>query len=118
MLSPVVQQATEALARAIRESGEYAAYHQRKEAVTQSDANRALLKEYQKAQTALQMAAMAGKEADEDAARRFSKLTSLLYEDDEVAGYLLAQIRMRQLAGEVFQRVAEAAELDMELPGL
>ncbi len=118
MLNEAVQEATRQLARAIQSSEEYAAYHALKEAVMQNDTNRALLKEYQKTQTELQMVAMAGKEASEEAVQRFSQLSSLLYMNSEVAQYLLSQIRVQQLAGEVFQQVAAAAELDMELPGM
>lgn len=118
MLSPEMEQATQALARAIQESEEYTVYHTLKEAVMENDTNRALLKEYQKAQTELQMAAMAGKDADEDTVQRFSQLSGLLYMNNEVAQYLLAQMRVQQLAGEVFQRVAAAADLDIELPGM
>lgn len=118
MLQPMIEQATKELAQAIQQSEEYMTYHQLKEAVMENDVNRALLKEYQRTQAALQMAAMAGQEADEDTAQRFSQLSSLLYMNNEVAQYLLAQLRVQQLAGEVMQRVAQAAELDFELPGM
>lgn len=118
MLSQEMEQATQALARAIQKSEEYVSYRALKEAVMENETNRALLKEYQRTQTELQMAAMAGKEADEDTVQRFSRLSGLLYMNNEVAQYLLTQLRVQQLAGEVFQRVASAADLDIELPGM
>ncbi|MDD3410708.1 MAG: YlbF family regulator [Eubacteriales bacterium] len=111
-------QATRQLAQAIRESEEYKQYKALKDAVMESETNRALLKEYQRTQTTLQMAAVAGKEAAEDDVQKFQRLSSLLYMNSEVAQYLLAQMRMQQMTAEVFQSVAKAAELDIEVPGL
>lgn len=118
MAEDMIEMATQRLAAAIRESEEYILYSSLREAVMSDDTNRALLKEYQKAQTALQMAAMAGKQADEDAVQRFSQLSSLLYLNNEVAQYLLAQLRMQKLAGDVFGRLAAAAGLEFDLPGM
>ena len=82
------------------------------------ETNRGLLREYQKTQTTLQMAAMAGKEADEDMVQRFSKLSSLLYMNQDVAQYLLAQLHFQKLMGELFQGLAQATGLDMDVPGM
>jgi len=113
-----IREATERLAQALRDSDECRQYLERKESVMASETNRALLKEYQRTQTRLQMAAVGGQTADSDDVERFGKLTTLLYMNTEVAQYLVAQLRVQQLAGEVFQSVAKAAGLDMELPGM
>ncbi len=113
-----VRQAAGALAQALRESEEYRQFKALKDAVMESDANRALLKEYQRAQTRLQMDAVSGHEADSGDVERFQKLSSLLYMNPEVAQYLLAQMRLQQTAGEVFQQIAQAAEMELELPGM
>ncbi|MEA5013175.1 MAG: YlbF family regulator [Candidatus Limiplasma sp.] len=113
-----IEVATERLAQAIRESEEYILYSGLKEAVMSDETNRTLLKEYQKTQAVLQMAAMAGKEADEDTVQRFSQLSSLLYMNNEVAQYLLAQLRVQKLAGDVFGQLAAAAGLEFDLPGM
>lgn len=113
-----IELATQRLAQAIRESEEYILYSGLKDAVMSDETNKTLLKEYQKAQTVLQMAAMAGKDADEDTVQRFSQLSSLLYMNNQVAQYLLAQLRVQKLAGDVFSRLAEAAGLEFELPGM
>lgn len=113
-----IERATEQLARAIRESEEYIQYSGLKDAVMGDETNRALLKEYQKAQTTLQIAAMAGKEADEETVQRFSQLSSLLYMNNEVAQYLLAQLRVQKMAADVFGSLADAAGLEFELPGM
>ena len=113
-----VQEATDQLAEAIRASDAYLAYSDLRATVMADETNRTLLKEYQRTQTRLQMAAVSGYEADADDVQCFEKLTSLLYMNNEVAQYLVAQIRLQQLTGEVFQSVAKAAELDLELPGM
>ena len=113
-----MENATAALAAAIRESEECRNHLALKEQVMSDDINKALLKEYQRTQTSLQMAAMAGKEPDDDIVQKFSQLSGLLYMNPEISQYLLAQIRVQKLVGEVFQALTKAAELDMELPGM
>ena len=113
-----LEQATEALAAVIQDTEEYQTYQALKQQVMSDETNKALLKEYQKAQTTLQMAAMTGKEADDETVQRFSKLSSLLYMNNEVAQYLLAQLRLQKLAGEVFQTLVKASGLEMDLPGM
>ncbi|MCE5342699.1 MAG: YlbF family regulator [Eubacteriales bacterium] len=118
MDNAAVHAATEQLTEAIRESEEYRQYKALKDAVMENETNRALLKEYQRTQTRLQMVAVAGRDADSDDVERFNKLSALLYMNSDVAQYLMAQMRMQQLTGEVFQSVAKAAELDLDLPGM
>ena len=113
-----VREATERLAAAIRDSETYRQYKDLKETVMAEEANRALLKEYQRTQTRLQMAAAAGVNAEEEDVQRFNRMSSLLYMNADVAQYLVAQMRLTQMAGEVFQRVAKAAELELDLPGM
>ena len=117
-MNPMTCQAVENMSAAIRETDEYQKYRLLREMVMEDETNRALLKEYQKAQTALQMAAMTGKEADEETVQRFSKLSGLLYMNQDVAQYLLAQMHLQKLMGEVFQELTKAANLDLELPGI
>ena len=115
---PTIPEATEQLAAALRGSDECRQYLALKDAVMASESNRALLKEYQRTQTRLQMAAVSGQEADSDDVERFSKLSSLLYMNAEVAQYLIAQLRVQQMMGSVFQSIAGAAGLDIDLPGM
>ena len=113
-----VRTATEQLAAAIRESEEYRQYKALRDTVMDNETNRTLLKEYQRTQTKLQMAAVAGSDASSEDVERFNKLSALLYMNADVAQYLVSQMRLQQLTGEVFQAVAKAAELDLELPGM
>ena len=113
-----VNEATELLANAIRHTEEYQQYQALKDAVLANETNRALLKEYQRLQTKLQMAAVSGLESSSEDVQRFQQMTSLLYMNAETAQYLMAQMRVQQLTGEVFQRVTNAAGLELELPGM
>ena len=113
-----LQRATEALAAVIRDSEEYRQYKDFKDAVMENDTNKALLKEYQRTQTKLQMAAVSGHEADADDVSRFQQLSSLLYMNPDVAQYLLSQMRVQQQLSEVFQALSDAADLEIELPEL
>ena len=118
MESLTVEQATRALANAISQSDEYLAYAALKDAVMSNATNKALLHEYQKLQTMLQMAAMAGKETSEEDVQRFTQLSSLLYMNTEVSQYLLAQMRLQRMVGETLQTITKAAGIDLELPGM
>lgn len=118
MENDAVRTATEQLAAAIRDSEEYRQYQALKDNVMTNEASRALLREYQRLQTKLQMAAVSGFDAAQEDVQRFQQLSSLLYMGGDTAQYLLAQMRVQQLTGEVFQSVAKAAGLDFELPGM
>ena len=110
--------AAHALARAIRESEEYQLYHSLKEKVMENETNAALIREYRKLQLRLQMAAAAGQTPDAEDMQRFTQLSSLLYADPRTSGYLLAQIRLQKTVSDILQLITEAAEMNLELPGL
>ena len=118
MAQEAIEQATRRLLDAIRDSEEYIAYQALKEAVMSDSTSRVLLAEYQKVQTMLQMAAISGKDADEAAVQRFSQLSGLLFTNNEVAQYLLAQLRVQKLTGEICQQMMDAAGLELQLPGM
>ena len=116
MAEDMIEMATQRLAAAIRESEEYILYSSLREAVMSDDTNRALLKESQKAQTALQMAAMAGKQADADAVQRFSQLSASCI--STMSGPVSCAASDAKLAGDVFGRLAAAAGLEFICPGM
>lgn len=113
-----IQSASDQLAAAIRRSEEYLTYKQLKDDVMADATNQALLNEYQRLQTKLQMAAVMGADATEDDVQRFKQLSALLMMNASIAQYLLAQMRVQQMMSEVFQTVTQAAELDIKLPGM
>ncbi|MCQ2457861.1 MAG: YlbF family regulator [Clostridia bacterium] len=106
------------LARAIRESEEYKTYHSLKETVMADDTQAALIREYRRLQTAIQMTVMSGMQADADDMQRFNGISSLLFSKPEVSQFLLAEMRMQQALGDIFRIVTEAADIEINLPGV
>ena len=106
------------LAREIRESEEYQTYTRLKETVFADEINKTLLTEYKKMQTRLQMAAMAQTSGHDEEMRRFSQLTALLFANQEVSAYLLAEMRLQQMIGDIFKILTDASGLDIHLPGM
>jgi cell fate (sporulation/competence/biofilm development) regulator YlbF (YheA/YmcA/DUF963 family) len=118
MANNEIRLASGELAAAIRKSEEYAIYKQVKDAVMADDTNRALINEYQRLQTKLQMAAVTGADSTADDVQRFKQLSGLLMMNAVIAQYFIAQIRLQQMLGEVFQTITQAAELEFKLPGM
>ena len=106
------------LAREIRQSEEYETYHRLQEDVMADETTAALIREYKKLQVTLQMAMMAGQQADSEDMQRFSGISSLLFAKPEVQQYLLAEMRLQQAMADIFKIITEAAGLDMQLPGM
>jgi cell fate (sporulation/competence/biofilm development) regulator YlbF (YheA/YmcA/DUF963 family) len=78
----------------------------------------ALIKEYRKLQMTLQMTAMSGQTADAETMQRFSGISTLLISKQEVSSFLMAEMRLQQVLGDIFKIVTEAADVDMSIPGL
>ena len=78
----------------------------------------ALIKEYKKLQVKLQMGAVAGHQPDETDMQRFQGITSLLFANPTVSKYMLAEMRLQQALADIFKIITEAANIDMELPGM
>lgn len=106
------------LANDIRNSEEYQTYHGLRDEVMSDETTAALIREYKKLQLSLQMAAMTGQQADSDDMQRFQGITSLLFAKSEVSQYLLAEMRLQQAMADIFKILTEAADLDMDIPGL
>lgn len=106
------------LAADIRASEEYQTYHTLREEVMGDETVAALIREYKKLQVSLQMAAMSGQTPDSEDMQRFSGISALLFGKPEVSQYLLAEMRMQQTLADIFKIITEAADLDMNLPGM
>lgn len=106
------------LAAEIRQSEEYRTYHALREDVMADATTAALIKEYKKLSVTLQMAMMTGQKADDTDMQRFQGINSLLFSKPEVSQYLLAEMRLQQAMADIFKIITEAADLDMEIPGL
>ena len=106
------------LAAEIRQSEEYRTYHELKDEVMSDATTAALIAEYRKLQVKLSMASMGGAQADETDMQRFQGINSVLFMNPQVQQYMLAEMRLQQAVSDIFRIVAQAADLDMNLPGL
>ncbi len=118
MPNPDIKSASDALAAAIRQSEEYLTYKQLKDSVLADQTNKALVTEYQRLQTKLQMEAVMGTDASETDVQNFKQLSGLLMMNASIAQYMLAQMRVQQMMSEIFQTVTLAAEMEINLPGI
>ncbi len=107
-----------ALAKLITASEEYEAYSRLKASVFENETNAALLKEYKRLQTALQLAAMSGVNMDQDDMQRFSQMSTLLYASQETSAYLLSEMRFQKMLADVFKILTDAAGMPFDLPGM
>ena len=106
------------LADEIRNSEEYRTYHSLKEEVMGDETLAALIREYRKMQVTLQMNVMAGQQNDPEEMQRFTALSGLLFAKPEVSQFLLAEMRLQQALADIFRIVTEAADVEMNLPGM
>ncbi len=106
------------LAQDIRDSEEYRTYHELKDSVMSDETTAALIREYRKLQMSLQMSAVSGQTADTEDMQRFSGISTLLFSKQEVSNFLLAEMRLQQAMADIFKIVTEAADLDLNIPGL
>ena len=106
------------LAKDIRASEEYQTYHDLQKEVMGDETVAALIREYKKLQVTIQMAMMSGQQADSEDMQRFSGISSLLFTKPEVSQYLLAEMRLQQAMADIFKIITEAADLDMQIPGI
>ena len=110
-----VRMAADALVLAIEQTDSYREYASLKETVVADEVNRRLLDRLSRAQSALQMAALAGSEPREEDVAEFEKLSTLLYQSPEITDYLLAQMKVQQLVAQTMQRVTEGAGISIDI---
>ena len=76
----------------------------------------ALVKEYKRLQVNVQMRMLAGQGMDDDDGRRFQQLGALLFADQRTSAYLLSEMRLQKMMGEVFEKITRAAGMEMPMP--
>ncbi len=110
-----VQRAADALLDELHETEAFQTYLALQQSVMADEVNRRLLARFTRAQAALQMASMTGSDPREEDAREFERLSALLYDSDEVANYLLAQMRVQQLVAAVMEKITREAGISIDL---
>ena len=106
------------LAQEIRQSEEYQTYHGLRDRVMADETTAALIREYKKLSVALQITAMSGQQAPQEDMQRFSAISALLFANPEVSQYLLAEMRLQRALADIFKILTDAADIDMEVPGI
>ena len=111
-----VTEAAKTLAAAIQDSPEYREFRQYKEELDGDAGVKALVDEYKRLQTVIQMKMLAGQAGDDSETQRFQSLGMLLFADPRTSGYLMAEMRLQRMMAEVFQTLTQAAGMDIPLP--
>jgi len=111
-----VMEQAKSVAQAIRESQEYTDFIRARENAFENETSAALLKEFDKLQTQLQMYAVAGREMDETDVKRFQQMSALLYATPETSEYLLSKVRLQRLLADVFAYLSQEAGVPIEVP--
>ena len=101
------------LAKDLKETDEYRDYISMRDAAMDNETNRALIKEYKKLQFQLQVALTGGGQPNAADMERLQKISGVLQFSQEASAYLLAELRMQKLLGDIYKIIGEAVELDM-----
>ena len=109
-------EAAKALADAIQESPEYREFKHYKEEIEGDAGIKALLDEYKRLQTAMQMRMLAGQAMEGEDAQRFQSLGMLLFADPRTSGYLMAEMRLQKMMAGIFETLTRAAGMEIPLP--
>ncbi|MBQ8082209.1 MAG: YlbF family regulator [Clostridia bacterium] len=112
------QFAEKQLADALKETPEYQEFKRAKEAAFSDEMSAALLREYGKLQTKLQMFAVTGRQAEESEVQRFQQMSGLLYATPSTSAYLMAQLRLQKLMADVFNNLSQSVGLPIEMPSI
>ena len=110
-----VVRAADELLNALRRTSAFQEYEQLKKSVMADEVNRRLLERFMRAQSALQMAAMAGSEPRQEDQAEFEKLSALLYQSPEVTDYLLAQMKVQQMVAQTLGRITDEAGISFDI---
>lgn len=112
-----VTDAAKMLAQAIQESPEYREYSALKKEVEEDAGIKALVQEYRRLQTSMQMRMLSGQGMDGEEAQRFQSLNLLLFADQRTAGYLMAEMKVQRMMAEVFETLTRASGMEIPMPG-
>ena len=109
-------EAAKALGQAIQESEEYIEYARLRKEIEADAGIKALVDEYKRLQTGLQMRMLSGQGMEGEDAQRFQSLNMLLFADSRTAGYLMAEMKLQKIMADIFGVLTRAAGMDVPLP--
>lgn len=110
-------EAAKALAQAIQESPEYREYAELKKGIDEDAGIKALIQEYRRLQTGMQMRILSGQGMDADETQRFNSLNMLLFADSRTSGFLMAEMKMQRMMAEIFETLTRASGMEIPMPG-
>lgn len=108
--------AAKQLGQAIQESPEYREYSALKKEIDADPGIKALVQEYRRLQTAMQMRMLAGQGMEGEDAQRFQSLNMLLFADSRTSGFLMAEMKMQRMMAQIFELLTQAAGMDLPIP--
>jgi len=111
-----VSKAADQLLEALKKTDAFIQYDLLRQSVLSDEVNCRLLDRFARAQSALQLAAIAGSDPKEEDASEFEKLSALLYDNPEITDYLLAQMKVQQLVAATMEKLTREAGIQIEIP--
>ena len=106
-----------ALANELRQCEEVREYARLKEAAEADETNRKLIEERRRLQVKLQLQTAGGGQPDPEEMQRFQQIMSLLYMNNDVQAYMLAEVRLQKLMADLFKTITDACGMDIGIPG-
>ncbi len=101
-----------ALADSLKRSEEYTAYKALKDRLFESEANKALYKEYKQLQFKAQAAIMTG-QADEELQQQAQRITDIMQLNNDMVAFLQAEYRFHQVMGDIYKILGDAVDVDL-----
>jgi len=103
------------LARALKESDEFAERERLRLVAYSDDTNRALLDEFKKLQIQAQVRFASGERPPDDDMDRLSKISALLQYNADTSAYVLADFRYQKLLADIYKILGETAGIDLDM---
>ena len=104
-----------ALAKALKESEEYAEYMRLKQVAYDDSTNKALLDEYKRLQFRMQAKLASGENMPEEDLQRLQQIGALLQFTPDVSAYLMAEFRFQRMLSDIFKILADVAGIDLDM---
>ena len=104
-----------ALAKALKESEEYAEYMRLKQVAYDDSTNKALLDEYKRLQFRMQAKLASGENMPEEDLQRLQQIGALLQFNPDVSAYLMAEFRFQRMLSDIFKILADVAGVDLDM---
>lgn len=107
-----IYEGARALAKALKDSAEYAAYKAAREEAFENETTKSLLKQYHQMQLQAQAAMISGKK-DEELMRQMQRIGELLQMNQKASVYLAAEYSLSKMLGDVYKILGEAIDVDL-----